>query len=296
MTSILPVKVAEEILQGGIVPKDLTPEEFRQREAGGAIKHDFAPRIFKAIALIEKAGDDDDDGINNKYRAVISTSKPDRDGDILDMEGFDLKPFRRNPVVLFGHDHNRLIGSADSIDVKGETLVSAFHVNIDIPLGLEVATLLNAKDIRATSVGFKLLEGHPVAQGKEEDCPRCVAHKGELRGSFFRPSMHMKKMELLEFSIVAVPANAGALVRMKDAASRLTLDSGMMELLDVDNQALTDSRLDSLERRIDALVMQLQASDVKVLGAAVDDGDEDATAALLKAATIQLKIRRALSR
>ena len=38
-------------------------------------------------------------------RFVISTGAVDRDGDTIDPKGWDLTAYRRNPTVLWQHDH-----------------------------------------------------------------------------------------------------------------------------------------------------------------------------------------------
>ena len=293
MTRILPVT---DLLDKVSFAEDVVAHIAR-KEDEEMMKHGkpetIMPRLRKAVMLIEKGEHDDDDGkINNKFRAVISTSDVDRDGDIIDIAGWKLKNFNKNPVLLFAHDSRRIIGGVDLVEPKGNKLMSDFHVNTDIPLGLEVATLLNAKDLRATSVGLDPIKMHSIMQGKEEGCATCIAHRGPMRSGFFRQSVHMTEQELIELSIVAIPANVGALVRMKDAASRLTLGDGMMELLDVDVTDLTLSRLESLERRIDALCAQ--AGDVKVPKkeeTATEGGD-----LLFSAAVAHENIRRALRR
>jgi phage head maturation protease len=279
MTSIIPNALLDE-LKDGI-----------ETIQGGIVRAPIMPSLRKAVALIEKAAEPDDGSINSKFTATISTSKVDRDGDIIDIAGWQLKNFRKNPVLLFAHDTRRVIGGVDVVEPSGEKLVAKFHVNTDIPLGLEVATLLNAKDLRATSVGLNVIKGHTILQGKEENCEVCLSHKGEPRGSFFRQAMHLTEQELMELSVVAVPANVGALVRMKDAASRLTLGTGALELQSVDEDSLTNDRLASLERRVDALA--LQAGGVKVQS---DDGagDDGGGAALLTATIASEKVRRAL--
>jgi len=47
--------------------------------------------------------------VNTETRTVdfvISNEEVDRDGDIVSLKGWDLSHFKKNPVVLFGHDHN----------------------------------------------------------------------------------------------------------------------------------------------------------------------------------------------
>ena len=50
-------------------------------------------------AEITKAAD-------GSFIAVASTNSVDRHGEIVDNNGWDLKSFKKNPVILWGHDHD----------------------------------------------------------------------------------------------------------------------------------------------------------------------------------------------
>lgn len=128
--------------------------------------------------------------------AVVSTESVDRDGDVIHASGWQLDNFRRNPVVLFGHDYSRPpVARASSIDVVGTTL----RATIEFPppnvseLADEVHGLVRAGFLPGVSVGFRPLPG-----GKTYN---------EQRGG-----MDFTAQELLEFSFVAIPSNPQALV------------------------------------------------------------------------------------
>ncbi len=58
-----------------------------------------------------------DDG---SFIAVASTNSVDRHGEIVDNNGWDLKAFKKNPVILWGHDHNEpAIGVSKRTWVEG---------------------------------------------------------------------------------------------------------------------------------------------------------------------------------
>jgi len=134
---------------------------------------------------ITKAGD-------NKYRFIASTSSVDRQGDSIDQNGWILDNFKNNPVILWAHRYDELpVGKAINIEViKGELvfdMVFATHEKAK-----EVKKLVDDGMLNTTSVGFMALErnGHIITRA-----------------------------ELLEISIVPVPANQDAL------AQRAMLDS-----------------------------------------------------------------------
>jgi HK97 family phage prohead protease len=128
---------------------------------------------------------------------VISTRGPDRDGDNINQRGWLLDNFKANPVVLWAHDYKALpVGKATEIGVRGDQLMATVQfVPAEIyPLAETVFQMLKAGFLRATSVGFRPLKWHTRADGIDFD-----------------------QQELLEFSIVPVPANPEALIVSRGA-------------------------------------------------------------------------------
>lgn len=134
-------------------------------------------------------------GINENSRTIehiITTATPDRDGDIIEADGWDLTEFRENPVVLFGHRHDEE-PIARNIEIKaienGLQAVTQFppegiHERAD-----RLFELNKLGFIRSWSVGFLPIEAGP----REDD-------KG----------IHFRKQKLLEYSNVPIPANTEA--------------------------------------------------------------------------------------
>jgi HK97 family phage prohead protease len=134
-------------------------------------------------------------------RAIVSTPRTDRAGDIVDIAGLDLSAYRLNPVVLFMHDHDEPIARCEEIGLNGaqiEALVQ-FPPEGTCKLADEVYGLIKAGVINATSIGF-LPKDFEFIDPKEP-----------WNGRRF------KSGELLEFSFVSVPANADALVIERNA-------------------------------------------------------------------------------
>lgn len=129
---------------------------------------------------------------------VASDGTVDRFGDILEPAGWDLAAFRRNPVFLWQHDIGNPIGTVPSIRVVDDRLVArAKFVDQGISgLADQLFRLVAAGTLCAVSIGARALgEPEPILDDKEQ-----------LTG--FRYGA----MELLELSLVSVPANPNALL------------------------------------------------------------------------------------
>lgn len=123
-------------------------------------------------------------------RANISVEIEDRDGDIIRVAGIDTAAFERNPVVLFSHDHNALpIGRATSLRRSGNALVAEWEW-AQSPRAQEIREAWETGFISGTSIGFIPLQSTPRGKGQ-----------GRI----------IERSELLEFSVVSIPANAAAL-------------------------------------------------------------------------------------
>ena len=130
---------------------------------------------------------------------ILSDATPDRFGDIVEVEGWQLDQFRRNPIALFAHDKTFVIGKWADLKVTDKELRG--HLQL-APPGTspridEIRRLIEADILRATSVGFVPLEHEPINP------------KDPWGG------MRFLKSELVETSLVAVPANPNALAVAK---------------------------------------------------------------------------------
>jgi HK97 family phage prohead protease len=138
---------------------------------------------------------------SRKIAFVISTGKADRMNDVINAAGWDLASYEKNPVVLWAHSHyTPPIGRGEKVRVVGKTLkaVAEFAPADVHPLAETVFQLLKGGFLRATSVGF-----HPK--------------RGAYSWNDERGGYDFEKQELLEFSVVPVPANADALMQAKSA-------------------------------------------------------------------------------
>ncbi|HEY2164624.1 MAG TPA: hypothetical protein VGH04_11560, partial [Gemmatimonadaceae bacterium] len=112
------------------------------------------------ISQAEQVGGD----LIRALRFTISTASVDREQDRIALAGWDLKNFRRNPVVLWGHDASRLpIGRAFDLRIEDAALKASIEfVPSDTPevgpFADAVYRLARTGFLGATSVGFRPLK------------------------------------------------------------------------------------------------------------------------------------------
>lgn len=126
-----------------------------------------------------------------RARFVITSGDIDRQGEIVDPNGWDFGPYMANPVILDSHRYGSIsdiVGRAVSAPRReGDTWTVEMEF-ADTPMGELARRLVEQGMLKAVSVGFRSLQRRP--------------EKGITR--------HVKQ-ELLEVSLVAVPANPMAL-------------------------------------------------------------------------------------
>lgn len=152
------------------------------------------------IAPIEQIAGDD-----RCLRFTISTGIVDREKDTIAVAGWDLRNFIRNPVVLWGHDATALpIGRALDVGIEGNALKATVRfIPSDTPerggFADAVYRLARQGFLGATSVGFQ-----PIKWEYTED-------KDRGADDWF-PGIDFQQQELIELSVVTVPANPEALL------------------------------------------------------------------------------------
>jgi HK97 family phage prohead protease len=152
------------------------------------------------IAPAEPMGADD-----RALRFTISTGVVDREQDRIALAGWELANFQRNPVVLWAHDAGRLpIGRAYDLRIEDAALKASIEfIPSDTPEGGQLAEavyrLARSGFIAATSVGFR-----PIKWAYTRD-------QGRGADDWF-PGIDFEQQELVELSVVTVPANPEALI------------------------------------------------------------------------------------
>jgi HK97 family phage prohead protease len=148
--------------------------------------------------MIRKAGvaDGIEAGEGRTLSFIISTNAVDRDNDVIDQNGWHLDTYKQNPVVLWAHDYTQLpLGRSTDIGVKDGRLKATTEF-ADHAFADTVYRMLKGGFLRATSVGF---------------VPKLFAENKDRGG------LDIIEQDLLEFSIVPVPANPEALIEARAA-------------------------------------------------------------------------------
>jgi HK97 family phage prohead protease len=146
-----------------------------------------------------------------QVRFTISTDSIDREGDTIALGGWNLSAFMQNPVVLWGHNASELpIGRAAAIGIEGGELRAVVDfVPADMPAVGEkaeaVLRMCREGFLSATSVGFRPTDFRYAEERMKED-------------DWWAP-IDFLQQELLEFSIVSIPANPEALIDPSERAA-----------------------------------------------------------------------------
>jgi HK97 family phage prohead protease len=133
----------------------------------------------KITTAIEKSGD--------SFTFIASTPSPDRIGDTVEQD-FDLSAYLANPVVLFNHDANDPVGKTIDARFENGALIATIEL-APTARGQEIKALIDHGTLRAVSIGFLAGAAQPNDDG----------------------GLAFSKNQLLEISVVPIPANKDAL-------------------------------------------------------------------------------------
>ena len=169
------------------------PADFKGRDiVGGRCLTRLAPSATPSTAA------------DRTFTFVFSNADVDRYGDKIDPAGWDLTNYRTNPVVLFGHDAGavaNVVGRAKNVRVQGGQLLGdiEFMPATISELAETVYQMVRDGFLNAVSVGFAPVEWK-------------AAHDKSRPGG-----IDITKAELLEVSIVPIPALPSALIQARAA-------------------------------------------------------------------------------
>jgi len=140
------------------------------------------------------------EGEENTLSFTGSDETPDRDDDVISVDGWELDNYLKNPVFMWAHDYKQPpIGKA--VEVKKEDRKLRFNIKFadkdTYPFANTIFKLYRGGFMKATSVGF-------------------IPHKTEPRldeeGNPIARGRNFLSQELLELSAVPIPCNPNALV------------------------------------------------------------------------------------
>lgn len=197
----------------------MTDKQFAAHAQKGTVPEHAAVRKGM-VADVEQEDED------LTLRFVISAASVDRDRDVISVEGWDLKDYKRNSVIAWSHDYTLpAIGRSKRTWIEDGKLksIAEFTPKDLNPFGYMIYGLYKGGFMHATSVGFA---------------------PGEWTYDEKRGGVNFKnKHSLLEYSAVLVPANADALIErsMLAEAKASGLDvAPMREWLEKAHAEITD--------------------------------------------------------
>lgn len=172
------------------------------------------------------------------FEAIITTSEVDRTNENIETEGIDTTAWaEKNPVVLYGHDYEGLpIGKGLSLTTFKNKLKSRFQLAIEeYPFAKTVAAMIKGGYLNSVSIGG-------VVREWSED---------------YRT---IKQMEMVEFSVVPVPANASAIItaRALEDATGKSLKEVKDEYQDFARKVLLDKVSDLGDDEINQAIKVLE--------------------------------------
>ena len=210
--------------------------------------------IYKIFSIQSKAIDKEA-GI---YEVMISTESTDRQGDIVRASGGKFENYLKNPVVLLGHDYSDLpiaktleIGVIPGIGIQAKFQFpeNGLYEKADTTRKLWDAGFLNA-----ASIGFSPLKSINLDPNKP-----------------WGPQDYIE-WELLEWSIVTVPANQDALRLALDNINQTIEKRGWIL------SAANEKRLKDAAQALNDVLKQLDAPDTEPEPSEQDDNGKSADA------------------
>jgi hypothetical protein len=142
---------------------------------------------------------------------VISTARLDRGGRYIEQSGWQLGEYRANNVVVGNHDYElkSMIGNGVDVGVVNDELQATTEFGPEA-LGPLAFRLVQSGMAKAWSVGWSGVKAHQI--GSESECEVCAKLQKKTDWGY-----HFVKQTLLEYSLVVVPANPDAVMRLQAA-------------------------------------------------------------------------------
>lgn len=208
-----------------VIDIDGTPKKTNGEESFGSLLSDWS---------IEKKSFSVDDIGNRSFQAVASTSKLDRDGDIILQEGFQwAKKSNGQPAVSgqFGHNYNTVpVYRVTNLRVERDALrfIPVFPPEGKSEFADEVYEAYADERLYGFSVGFRPIEWSYMTVGKLRDMG-LLDLVGEVAADVpddtWLSGIIFEKQELMEISCVPVPANPEAQILRSFGASQFVKSS-----------------------------------------------------------------------
>jgi HK97 family phage prohead protease len=145
------------------------------------------------------------------YTYVARSAGQDRNGSITDPDGWDFTNYLRNPLLFANHDHRMPIGRAHRVWMQDQLMWAQVSF-ADTAQAHTVKTLVDQDLLRAISIGWHSFRSSLIRD--KDGWPTGV---------------HSHQQELVELSIVAIPADTEAL--RVAALATPALDTDAIEII-----------------------------------------------------------------
>ena len=157
-------------------------------------------------------------------------------GFAIDLDGIDLERFKKNPVMLWGHDRDKVIGRWTNLRIENGSLLADADFDTDDTVGKEVARKVGKGYLKGCSVGIYIKEM------MEKDGITIAA-----------------KSELLEASVVSVPSDSDA-VMLYDANNKPTTLEAVKLSINQINKTMKENQIELTTATLQALSLESGAT------------------------------------
>lgn len=159
-----------------------------------------------------------------EFTAVASSSVVDRQGEIIEQTGWDLKNFKQNPIMLWMHDHTKPLGKATRVwlDRTGPKPILKFKgvISDATEWGRAAKQLIEEGILNSFSVGFRAMDIDDNT---------------------------ITKAELYEISLVTVPANPEARIIAAKSLKEAGISDDITKEYEVSEVELLRAKVNELE-------------------------------------------------
>jgi HK97 family phage prohead protease len=178
------------------------------------LKADEGRVFYREIEIRAAGGNDLGD---REFEFLASDETPDSYGDIVRAEGWDLRRYKKNPIVLFNHKSDVPVGYSPMCKVEDKKLIARIKLADEGTSDFidTLYKLMKQRIVRSMSVGFRATKDVEIMRDKD----------GHFLG------LEFNGQELLENSVVSIPANPNALSLAKSWGAR---DSTIQRLVSQD--------------------------------------------------------------
>jgi HK97 family phage prohead protease len=167
-------------------------------------------------------------------------SKQNSHGFSVDLGGLDTERFENNPVMLYSHNREQVIGRWLNLRVVHNRLIAEAEFDTDDELAKQVSKKVDKGFLKGASMGIIIREMRETADG-----------------------MVATHAELLEASIVSVPSDAGAVALYDEAGEgMITLsDFKISRFQNLDTKKMSEQKQIELEAQVGDLLTQLAVAE-----------------------------------